>query len=109
MLDSFMSLMNLTTPRALPSDEIPWAVLITELVAAVLFLVLAFLLRKRFLKIICLCGMEICLFLACKLAFGPDSWVTTVMRWITAAVACIVTVTIVNRINWNEIRSKSGK
>ena len=108
-LNSYMTLIHLSTPHILPSDEIPWTVLIIELVSAALLLVLAFLLRRRFLKIICLCGMEVCLFLACKMAFGPESWVTTAMRWVTAAVACIVTVSIVNRINWNEIRTKSDK
>ena len=28
---------------------------------------------------------------------------------LTAAVACVVTVSIVNRINWNDIRNRSGK
>ena len=109
MLDSFQILMKLTVPRALPSDEIPWGTLITELVIAALLLVFTFLLRKRFLKILCLCGTEICLFLACKMAFGSDALITEIMRWVTAAVACIVTVSIVNRINWSDIRGKSGR
>lgn len=103
------SLIHLTVPRTLPSEEIPKALLIAELVAAVLFLIFALLFRKRFLKIICLCGTEICLFLACKQAFGSEALVTDIMRWITAAVACIVTVSIVNRINWRNVGGRSEK
>ena len=101
----------LTTPvlRLLPAAEIPWGVLIAELVIAAILLLCTFLFRRRFLKIICICGTEICLFLACKLAFGSDSVVTEIMRWFTAIVACIVTVSIVNRINWSTVRGKSGK
>ena len=95
--------------RALPSADIPWGVLITELVIALLLVVLTFLVRKRFLKIICICGAEVCLFLACKLAFGPDAIITQIMCWFTAAVACIVTVSIVNRINWSNLRGRPQK
>ena len=100
-------LMNLTAPRVLPSEEIPWTILILELAAAFLLLVFAFLFRRRFLKVLCLCGTEICLFLACKQAFGSDALITDVMRWFTAAVACIVTVSIVNRINWKNVGGRS--
>ena len=109
MLSCLMALLNTPAPRAIPSENIPWGLLIAELVIAVLLLVFTFLFRRRFLKIICICGTEVCLFLACKLVFGPDSLVTEIMRWITAAVACVVTVSIVNRINWNDIRNRSGK
>ena len=102
------SLIQLTVPHTLPSEGIPKALLIAELVAAGLFLIFALLFRKRFLKIICLCSTEICLFLACKQAFGSEALITDVMRWFTAAVACIVTVSIVNRINWSDLRDKSG-
>ena len=109
MLSCLMALLNTPAPRAIPSENIPWGLLIVELVIAVLLLVCTFLLRRRFLKIICICGTEVCLFLACKLVFGSDSLVTEIMRWFTAAVACVVTVSIVNRINWNDIRNRSGK
>lgn len=108
MIGCLMSMMNLSAPRTLPAAEIPLGILIAELVAAVLLLVFTFLFRRRFLKIICICGSEVCLFLACKLVFGSEAWITDVMRWITAAVACIVTVSIVNRINWSDLRDKSG-
>ena len=108
MIGCLMSTMNLSTLLALPTADIPWGILIAELIAAVLLLVFTFLVRKRFLKIICICGSEVCLFLACKLTFGSEALVTNIMRWITAAVACIITVSIVNRINWSDLRDKSG-
>ena len=108
-LFSLFHLMNTPVPRAIPSEEIPWGILIAELVVALLLLVCMFLFRRRFLKIFCACGTVICLFLACKLAFGSDSLITNVMRWITAAAACILTVSIVNRINWSNLRGKSNK
>ena len=79
---------------------------ITELVIAVCLLVLMFISRKHGLKIFCGCGAEICLFLACKMFFGSDSLITQIMCWVTAAVACIVTVSIVNRVNWSNLRGK---
>ncbi len=108
-LMTFLTLMNAPMPRALPAEEIPMGILITELVIALLLIVFMFLFRRRFLKIFCACGTVICLFLACKLAFGSDSLVTDIMRWITAAAACILTVSIVNRINWSNLRGSSDK
>ncbi len=106
MLDSLFMLWDAPIPRTAPVEEIPWGIVITELVFAVLFFVFMFIIRKRFLKIICACGSEICLFLACKLTFGPNAFITQIMCWVTAAVACIVTVSIVNRINWSNLRGK---
>ena len=112
MIGSMLSILSLLTtpmPRALPAEEIPIGILVTELVIAFLLAVLMFLFRRRFLKITCACGTVICLFLACKLVFGSESLVTDILRWITAAAACILTVTIVNRINWSNLRGKSDK
>ena len=109
MLSRLLTLLSAPVLRLLPAAEISWGALIAELVIAAILLLCTFLFRRRFLKIICICGAEICLFLACKLAFGSDSVVTEIMRWFTAAVACIVTVSIVNRINWSDVRGKSGK
>jgi hypothetical protein len=106
---NLLTLMATPMPRALPAEEIPTGILITEISIAFVLLVLMFLLRKRFLKIICACGTVICLFLVCKLVFGSDSLVTDILRWITAAAACILTVSIVNRINWSNLRGKSDK
>ncbi|MBO5510688.1 MAG: hypothetical protein J6B24_03050 [Clostridia bacterium] len=80
--------------------------IITELAIAFLLIVMMLIFRRRILKILCACGAEICLFWACNLFFGPDSLITQIMRWVTAAVACIVTVSIVNRINWGNLRGK---
>lgn len=96
-------------PRALPADEIPYTTVFFELIVAFVLVVLMFVFRKRFFKIICACGAEICLFLACKLFFGNDALVTQIMCWLTAAVACVVTVSVVNSINWGNLRGRPGK
>lgn len=108
MLNSIAALL-FALPRALPAEELPLGVVITELVLAVLLLVAMLLVPKRFLKLICACGSVICLFLACKMAFGPQSIITQIMCWITAAAVCILTVSIVNHINWSELRGRPGK
>ena len=109
MLGSLLLLFNTPLARTLPAEEIPWGTLITELVIAVLLFAFMFIFRRRFLKILCGCGSEVCLFLACKLAFGPDSLITQIMCWITAIAACIITVSIVNRINWSNLRGRPDK
>ncbi len=90
-------------PRTIPTDMGP---IIAYLVGALVLVVLLCLFRKRFLKIACACGAEICLFLACRLFFGDESIITVIMQWFTAAVACIMTVAIVNRINWSNMRGR---
>lgn len=92
--------------RTVPSEEVPMGVVITELAIAFCLLVFMCITRSRGLKIFCGCGAEVCLFLACKLYFGSDSIITQIMCWLTAAVACIVTVAIVNRVNWSNLRGK---
>lgn len=89
--------------------EVELAPIIAYLAAMAVLVVLLILFRKRFLKIICACGAEICLFLACKLFFGEESVFTVIMQWITAAAACIVTVAIVNRINWSNMRGRPNR
>lgn len=106
MFGLFLTFSNSPLLRTLPKEEIPWGTLITEIVIAVLLLTFMFIFRRRFLKILCGCGAEVCLFLSCKLAFGPDALLTQIMCWITAAVACIITVSIVNRINWSKLQAK---
>ena len=92
--------------RTIPAEELPLGMIIAELAIAFLLIILMLIFRRRILKILCGCGAEICLFLACKLFFGSDSIITQIMCWFTAAVACIVTVAIVNRINWGNLRGK---
>lgn len=106
MFGLFLTFSNSPLLRTLPKEEIPWGILITEIVIAVLLLTFMFIFRRRFLKILCGCGAEVCLFLSCKLAFGPDALLTQIMCWITAAAACIITVSIVNRINWSKLQAK---
>jgi hypothetical protein len=96
-------------PRSIFVEDIPTAGVVTHLILAVLLMAAAFLLRSRSLKIFCACTSEVFLFLSCKMAFGPEAIVTQIMCWLTAAVVCILTVGIVNRINWNELRGRPGK
>ena len=104
-----LALLTDALPRAVLSADMPLGVVVTELVIALVLVVLMFFIRVRFLKIICVCGAEVCLFLACKLAFGSDAFITQVMCWITAAVACIVTVSVVNVIDWSKLRGRPGR
>lgn len=105
MLHSVLSLLAAPV-RTVPTEELPLGMIIAELAIAFILVVLMLIFRRRILKILCGCGAEICLFLACKLFFGSDSIITQIMCWFTAAVACIVTVAIVNRINWGNLRGK---
>ena len=90
----------------IPEDEISMGRIITCLAIAGLLIIPMLIFRQRIVKILCSCGIEVFLFLACRLYFGSESIVTQIMCWITAAVACIVTVAIVNRINWGNLRGK---
>ena len=105
MLHSVLSLLAAPV-RTVPDEELPLGMIIAELAIAFILVVLMLIFRPRILKILCGCGAEVCLFLACKLFFGSDSIITQIMCWFTAAVACIVTVAIVNRINWGNLRGK---
>ncbi len=107
MLTSLFALFNTPMPRVLPAEEIEWTVLICHLVASVVLLASMFIFRRRFLKIIFGCTSEMCLFLACKEYFGSDALITQIFCWITAVIVCIVTVTIVNSIDWNKLRAHS--
>lgn len=84
----------------------PMGPVIAVLVLALLSLVLLFIARRRLLKILFACSCEVCLFFACKMFFGDEALLTKIMCWVTALAACVVTVAIVNRINWNNIRGR---
>lgn len=90
----------------IPEEEISVGKIITCLVISGLLIIPMLIFRQRIVKILCACSIEVCLFLACRLYFGSESVVTQIMCWVTAAVACIVTVAIVNRINWGNLRGK---
>ncbi len=80
--------------------------LIAELVICVVLIALLFLFRQRFLKMLCACGAEICLWLSCKMAFGEEAIITQIMTWITALAAIIIVIAVVNRIDWSNLRGK---
>ena len=95
--------------RTIPAEELPLGMIIAELAIAFLLIILMLIFRRRILKILCGCGAEICLFLACKSTFGPHAVITQIMCWLTGAVACIVTIAFVNSVNWSNLRGRPGK
>lgn len=93
-------------PTSFPAEGFSLGTLITELVICVLLLVLLFFFRQRFMKLLCACGAEICLWLACKMAFGETAILSQIMTWITALAAIIIVISVVNHIDWSNIRGK---
>ena len=83
--------------------------LIAELVICFVLIVLLFLFKQRFLKMLCACGAEICLWLSCKMAFGEHAIITQIMTWITALASIIIVIAVVNRIDWSNLRGKPQK
>jgi hypothetical protein len=106
MLLSYIALLAERTVMTLPAEEIQMGKIIACLAVAFALLIPMLFFRQRIVKILCSCSVEVCLFIACRLYFGSDSIVTQIMCWLTAAVACIITVAIVNRINWGNLRGK---
>ena len=87
-------------------DTIPYTRIVYALIAALLCLAIVLLFKSHFSKILFGCAFFICLWMATKYAFGSDSIITQVMCWITAAAVCVLTVAIVNRIDWTKLRGK---
>ena len=83
----------------------PMGWIITELVLCVVFIALVFLFKPKLAKIICACCAEFLLWLACDQAF-PDTILSTIMTWFTAFVAIVVVISIVNHIDWSNLRGK---
>ena len=79
--------------------------IVIELVLAVILVALVFLFRQRLAKLICACGAETCLWLACDMAF-PNSLLSTIMTWVTALATIVVVISIVNHIDWSNLRGK---
>ena len=79
--------------------------IIVELVLAVVLVALVFLFRQRLAKLLCACGAEVCLWLACDMAF-PNSLLANIMTWVTALASIIVVISIVNHIDWSNLRGK---
>ncbi len=93
-------------PQTRLAEGFSLGTLITELVICVLLIVLLFFFRKRFMKMLCACGAEICLWLACKMAFGENALLSQIMTWITALAAIIIVISVVNHIDWSNLRGK---
>lgn len=106
MLDILAPVLMNVIPRSVIEDSFSLSTLIVELVIAAIMMVCLFLCRQRTMKIICLCGAEICLWLACKMAFGEDAILTQIMTWLTALVAIVIVITIVNHIDWSNLRGR---
>ena len=107
MMNIFSCLLLTAVPLVIEARDLSIGTLITELLICALLIVLLFLFKQRFLKIICACGAEVCLWLACKMAFGSDAIITQIFTWITALVTIIVVIAIVNRIDWSNLRGKN--
>lgn len=73
------------------------------------FIAAIFILPYRFAKIACACISEFILYYICRTAFGMDAIITQVMCWLTTAMACILTVSIVNRIHWGNLRGRPDR
>lgn len=81
------------------------ALIISELVLSGIFVILVLLFRPKLLKIICACAAEFMLWFACDSAF-PNTILSEIMTWVTAFVAIVVVITIVNHIDWSNLRGK---
>ncbi len=102
MLTIHPAVLSKIESRVAMAPEADLSRVISLVILSVLFLVLMFFFRKRFLRILCACLAEVGLFLAALTFFGDHSLITWIMRWITAAAACVLAVAIVNRINWRK-------
>ena len=78
--------------------------LIAQILLIIAFTLFVFAFKKRFFKILSACAMEVTVWLMLKNLFGPDAIITQLFTWFTAAAAIVITVAIVNRINWRGLR-----
>ena len=106
MLQLACALFNQEMSRSILAEGFSLGTLITELIICCLLIVLIFFFKHSFLEVLCVCGAEICLWLACKMAFGTEAIITQIMTWFTALVAIIIVIAIVNRIDWSNLRGK---
>ena len=83
--------------------------LIVELCLCLLMVVALFLFHHRMIKILSLCGAEICLWLACRTAFGKEFILSQIMNWVTALAVLGLMIAIVNRINWGSLRGDNRR
>ena len=80
--------------------------LIATLVVCAVLMVLFFLINKRFVKILCVCAVEVMIWLATRAVWGKDSIPAQILCYITAAAAIVITIAIVNRIDWSNMGPK---
>ena len=80
-------------------------IVITALICIGL-LVLFFAINKRFVKVFCACVIEVMIWLLVRAIWGKDSLGAQILCYITAAAAIVLTLSIVNRIDWNSKRQK---
>lgn len=82
---------------------------IVELVFFLLMVVAFFLFRPRMMKILCGFLAEVCLWLACRMAFGKEFILSEIMNWVTAIAVLGLMIAIVNRIDWGSLRGDNKK
>jgi hypothetical protein len=90
------------------AEKIPYGALTVEIFFMLCLLAGAFLLKTRLLKIVSGCGAELCLWLACKAAFGPDAIPSQILTWITAGVVIVLTMVVITRIPWHKYGDKKN-
>lgn len=83
-------------------------IIVTAVICAV-FLVLFFLINKRFVKIMCACGIEVFVWLLVRALWGKDSIAAQILCYVTAAAVIVLTLAIVNRIDWSNMGPKKYK
>lgn len=69
-------------------------------------LTLFFVINKRFVKILCACGMEVSVWLLVRAIWGKDSLPAQILCYVTAAAAIVLTLAIVSRIDWSNLGPK---
>lgn len=98
-------------PQALTiwSPDMNLTTVIVELVFFLLMVVAFFLFRPRMMKILCGFLAEVCLWLACRMAFGKEFILSEIMNWVTAIAVLGLMIAIVNRIDWGSLRGDNKK
>lgn len=87
--------------RACLVKPFPVSTVVIEGLCILALLAVFLLFKSSLVRLVSLCAMEICFWLVCKHAIGPDSLLAKITTWITAAVLIILTLAIVNSIHWH--------
>lgn len=82
-------------------SPLPVSIVVIEILCILALFAVLLLCRSSLVRILSLCAIEICVWLLCKYAIGPDSLLTKIMTWVTAGVLIILTLAIVNSIHWH--------